>query len=69
MFPPALRHAWRAVWQRPMLSGAAVLCLALGMGVNTTMYSIATGMLARPMPGIVEADRLVAIHRTQRGTC
>jgi predicted permease len=57
------------MWQRPMLSAAAITCLALGIGANTSIFSIATGVLSRPMPGVADPDRLIAIHRTSRGTC
>ena len=69
MFGSDLRQAWRSMWQHPMLTAAAITCLALGTGVNTGIFSIARGVLSRPMPGITDPDGLVAIHRTHRGTC
>ena len=69
MFTRDLRQAWRSMWQRPMLSAAAITCLALGIGANTSIFSIASGVLSRPMPGVADPDGLIAIHRTSRGTC
>ena len=56
-----LRYAIRTLRHRPGYTIAAVLALALGVGANTTMYSIAEGILFRPLP-LKELDRLVVIE-------
>ena len=42
-----LRSAWRALRQSPVLSAAAILSLALGMGANTALFSVVDALLLR----------------------
>jgi predicted permease len=45
-----LRLAWRRLAASPMVFGAAVLTLALGMGVNALLFSATSGLLLKPLP-------------------
>jgi predicted permease len=55
-----LRAAWRALRRSPVLSAAAILSLALGMGANTALFSVVDALLLRPLP-VPQPDRLVTV--------
>ncbi|HZI43431.1 MAG TPA: ADOP family duplicated permease, partial [Gemmatimonadaceae bacterium] len=55
-----VRHAVRALARDKSLSLAAILCFALGIGANTSIFSIVNGVLFRPLP-FHDADRLVIV--------
>ena len=62
-----LRHAARQIRRSPGFALLAVLCLGLGIGVNTSIFGVLSWFLLRPMP-VEEPDRLVMITRgEQRG--
>jgi predicted permease len=53
------RHSARALRKSPGSSAAVAILFALGIGVNTTIYSMIHGVLTKPAPGVT-ADRLVS---------
>jgi putative ABC transport system permease protein len=55
-----LRFAFRTLANSPAFSVASVLCLALGIGVNATIFSCVRALLLRPFP-YRAPDALVAI--------
>ena len=55
-----LRSAWRALRQSPIVSAAAILSLALGIGANTALFSVVDALLLRTLP-VRQPDRLVTV--------
>ena len=45
-----LKYAQRALFKSPGFALVAIITLALGMAVNTTIFSVVNGMLLRPLP-------------------
>jgi hypothetical protein len=42
-----------------------VLCLAIGIGLNTMMFSVTDGVLVQPLP-YQDPDTIVVLHTTQK---
>lgn len=61
-----LRYAFRVMLRTPSFAVAVVSILALGIGVNTTIFSIVNAVLLRPLP-FEEPDRLVRIFTRTPG--
>jgi putative ABC transport system permease protein len=57
-----LHYALRIIRRNPGYAMAAMLCLALGIGVNSTVFSLLDGMYFRMLP-IPRPDRVVAVDR------
>ena len=60
------RYAIRAFARTPGFTAAAVLSLALGIGANTAIFSVASALLLRPLP-YQDADRLVILWNRSPG--
>lgn len=56
-----LRYGMRSLRRNPNVSLAAVITLALGIGLTTTVFSIVNGVLLRPLP-FRAPDQLVVLH-------
>jgi predicted permease len=61
------RFALRLLRKSPLFTLTAALSLAIGIGANTTIFSVANALLLRPLPGLAAPDRLVDLGRTERG--
>jgi predicted permease len=58
-----LRVAVRMLRAAPIVTGIAILSLALGIGANTAIFSLVNGLLLRTLP-IPEPERLVLLVST-----
>ena len=55
---PGSSHVVRTLARQPLFAVIAVLTLALGIGLNTAMFSFLNSLLLRPLP-FPDAERLV----------
>src|SRR5690349_9212857 len=56
-----LQHGLRLLARRPGFTAVAVFSLALGVGLNTTLFSIVNAVLLRDVD-VARPDRLVEIY-------
>jgi hypothetical protein len=45
-----LRQAFRSIRKRPGFAAVAVLTLAFGIGVNTSIFSLVSALFLQPLP-------------------
>ncbi|MCE9671598.1 ABC transporter permease [Myxococcus stipitatus] len=55
-----LRYGLRALRRSPGFTVATVLALAFGIGANTTLFSVVSALLLRPLP-LPQAERIVSV--------
>ena len=58
-----IKYAFRALVANPGFTVVAVLCLALGIGLNGAIFSIVDGILLQPFP-FPDACRMVVLIQT-----
>ncbi|HQZ38362.1 MAG TPA: ABC transporter permease [Vicinamibacterales bacterium] len=63
-----LRYAARSLWRAPRFAIGAVLVLALGIGINVAVFTVANAALFRGFAGLADQDRLVYLT-TGPGCC
>ena len=54
-----VRYGLRMLWRTPGFTIVAVVSLALGVGLNTAIFSIVNVMLIRPVPVVKDQNRVV----------
>ena len=62
-----LRDGARLLLRSPGFTAVAVLMLALGIGVNTTVFSWLNAVLLSPLPGAQDPNHIVQIATTFKG--
>ena len=59
---PDFKFAFRRLSQAPGFTAVALLTLALGIGLNTSMFSLMNLLILKPLPYPASTE-LVRIHR------
>ncbi len=62
-----LRFAARMLVKSPLFTTIVVVTLALGIGLNTAVFSVVEALLLRPLPGARETSELVQLYRRWPG--
>jgi putative ABC transport system permease protein len=60
-----LKYAFRMLGKSPTFTALAVLALGLGIGANTTIFSLTNALLFQSLP-VKEPERLVSIYTTDK---
>lgn len=61
-----IRHACRSLWRQPGYSTLAVVTMAVGVAATTVLFSLAYGVLLKPLPW-ANGDRIVRLYETRQG--
>src|SRR5207249_12211971 len=53
---PDFRYAWRSIARMPIVAAVVVVSLAIGIGVNTAVFSWIEAVVFRPLPGVPQSS-------------
>ena len=67
MGAPDIRYALRVLARSPAFSAVAVFTLAMGIGANTAVFSVANALLLRPL-SYPQSDRLAVLSGKRKAT-
>ncbi len=62
-----VRFARRLLVKSPLFTAVVVLTLALGIGLNTAVFSAVDALLLRPLPGVRASNEMVQLYRSWPG--
>ena len=64
-----IRLGFRALLKNPGFTAVAVAMLALGIGVNATVFTVTNAVLFKGFPLVERNDRLLYIHPKESNCC
>jgi len=62
-----IAYGLRTLARKPIFTAAAVLTLALGIGLNTATFTVVNSLLVRTVDGVQEPEELIQIYRRWAG--
>jgi putative ABC transport system permease protein len=62
-----IRYGLRTALKNKGVTGLALTCLAIGIGLNTMIFSVMDGVIIQPLP-YHDPENLVVLHTTQKQT-
>ncbi len=63
-----LKHAFRMLARRPVFTLVIIGTLALGIGLNTAVFSAVDALILRPLPGVNKPNELLQLYRKWPGS-
>jgi putative ABC transport system permease protein len=65
MFLQDIRFGLRTALKNKGVTAIAILCLAIGIGLNTMMFTVVDGILIKPLP-YRDPEQIIQLHTTQQ---
>src|SRR5919198_6091334 len=59
------RFGLRTALKNKVVTAIVILCLAIGIGLNTMMFTVVDGVLIKPLP-FRDPDQIVQLHTTHQ---